>query len=37
MTPAQYGEHLASLAPPITDEQATEAARILASVEAVAA
>jgi hypothetical protein len=29
MTPAEYGRHLASLAPPQTDEQALEAARIL--------
>ena len=33
MTPTEYGRHLASLAPPITDEQAEAAARILASVE----
>lgn len=33
MTPTQYGAHLASLTPPITDEQAETAARILASVE----
>lgn len=37
MTPSEYGEHLASLEPPITDEQAEAAARILATVEAVAA
>lgn len=29
MTPAEYGRHLARLAPPQTDEQALEAARIL--------
>ena len=36
MTPREYGAHLASLAPPITDEQAEAAARILfaAQVEA---
>lgn len=37
MTPAEYGEHLASQAPPITDEQAEAAARILFAAEAVAA
>lgn len=37
MTPAEYGRHLASLEPPITDDQAERAARILASVEDVAA
>lgn len=31
MTPAEWGRHLASLEPPITDEQAEAAARILAS------
>jgi hypothetical protein len=31
MTPAEYGRYLASLAPPITDEQALEFARILLS------
>jgi hypothetical protein len=31
MTPAEYGRHLASLEPPITDEQARETARILLS------
>lgn len=30
MTPAEYGLHLASLEPPITDEQVEAAARILA-------
>lgn len=29
MSPAEYGRHLASLEPPITDEQALEFARIL--------
>ena len=33
MTPQEYGRHLASLWPPITDEQAEAAARILASVD----
>ena len=37
MSPAEYGEHLAALAPPITAEQAEAAARILATVEVVAA
>ena len=37
MTPAEHGEHLASLEPPITDEQAEAAARILYATEAVAA
>jgi hypothetical protein len=37
MTPREYGEHLASLAPEITDQQAEAAARILATVEDVAA
>ena len=32
MTPGEYGEWLATFAPPITDEQAHQAARILASV-----
>lgn len=32
MTPQEYGQHLASLAPPITDEQAHAAALIFASV-----
>ena len=31
MTPAEYGRHLASLEPPISDEQAEAAARILAA------
>lgn len=29
MSPQEYGRHLASLEPPITDEQALEFARIL--------
>jgi hypothetical protein len=33
MTPAEYGRYLAEQEPPITDEQAEAAARILASVE----
>lgn len=33
MTPADYGRHLASLAPPISDEQALEFARILLADE----
>jgi hypothetical protein len=33
MTNQEYGRHLASLTPPITVEQARQAARILASVE----
>lgn len=33
MTPTEYGQHLALVAPAITDEQAEAAARILASVE----
>lgn len=37
MTPAEYGEHLASLEPPLTDEQIEAAARIFASIEPVAA
>lgn len=28
MSPADYGRHLASLEPPITDEQAMEFARV---------
>lgn len=32
MTPAEYGRWLARQLPPITDEQAHQAARILASV-----
>jgi hypothetical protein len=32
MTPAEYGQHLATFAPPLTDEQVEAAARILASV-----
>ena len=31
MTPAEYGAYLAEQAPPITDEQAEAAARILAA------
>lgn len=34
MSPAEYGVHLALTTPPITDEQADAAARILATVEA---
>jgi len=30
MTPAEHGRYLASLAPPLTDEQVEAAARILA-------
>jgi hypothetical protein len=37
MTPTEYGRHLASLEPPITDDQAEAAARILLTVEQVAA
>lgn len=37
LTPAEYGQRLAELEPPITDEQAEAAARILATVEQVAA
>ena len=33
MSPAEYGAHLADQQAPITDEQAMEAARILATVE----
>lgn len=33
MNAAEYGRHLASLEPPITDQQAEAAARILASVD----
>ena len=32
MSPREYGQHLASITPAITDEQAEAAARILASV-----
>lgn len=32
-TPAEYGRHLASLEPPISDEQAMEFARIFLSTE----
>lgn len=32
MTPAEYGRHLASLAPPLTREQIEAAARILLTV-----
>lgn len=32
MTPAEYGGYLASIAPPLTDEQVEKAARILATV-----
>ncbi len=37
MTPTEYGRYLAELSDPITDEVAEQAARILATVEAVAA
>lgn len=37
MTPREYGEHLADQEPVVTDEQAEAAARILATVEVVAA
>lgn len=37
MTPAEYGTQLALAAPPLTEEQIEEAARILATVDAVAA
>ena len=37
MSPADYGRHLASLEPPITDEQAMEFARVLLSEERAAA
>ena len=37
MTPREYGEHLASLTPPITEEQAEAAARILYAAEVQAA
>lgn len=37
MSPAEYGRHLAEQEPPITDAQAEAAARILVTVEAVAA
>ena len=33
MSPREYGQHLAAVAPALTDEQAEAAARILASVE----
>ena len=33
MTPAEYGRHLASLQPPISDEQAREFARILLATQ----
>lgn len=36
-TPTEYGRHLASLEPPITDAQAMEFAQILLSNEQVAA
>lgn len=32
MSPTEYGTHLASLEPPLTDEQVESAARILASI-----
>lgn len=34
MSPAEYGRHLASLEPPLTDDQCESAARILASIGA---
>jgi len=37
MTPTEYGRHLASVASPITDEQALEFARILLGGEQAAA
>lgn len=37
MSPREYGEYLASLEPPITDEQAEAAARIVFAAEADAA
>lgn len=37
MSPAEYGAALAQLLPPITDQQVDETARILATVEQVAA
>lgn len=37
MSPAEYGQLLAQSAPPLTDEQVEAAARILATVQAVAA
>lgn len=37
MSPAEWGRHLASTLPPATPEQVEAAARILATVEAVAA
>lgn len=37
MSPTEYGIHLALSAAPLTDAQVEEAARILASVEQVAA
>lgn len=37
MSPREYGEHLALTAPPITDEQAEQAARIFYTAEQVAA
>lgn len=33
MTPAEYGEQLADMAPALTDDQVEAAARILATVE----
>lgn len=35
MSPAEYGEYLASQAPPITDEQAAAAARIIVAAESI--
>lgn len=37
MTPAEYGEHLAAASPAITTDQAEQAARILATIDDVAA
>ena len=37
MNPAEYAQHLARTAPPLTAEQIEAAARILASIEDVAA
>lgn len=37
LSPTEYGRHLASIEPPITDEQAMEFARVSLSDEQVAA
>ena len=37
MSPAEYGRQIAAAEPPITDQQAEAAARILATIEEVAA